>query len=113
MINVAKVGAIIQLRFVTFYFCFGGLKKDFIISCKPIIGVDGCHLKTKYGRTFLIVVGRDSSDQYYPLTFGVCETKTNESWRWFLTLLLDDIGQEKMSFHFRPTKDTFINISFL
>ncbi|CAK8573483.1 unnamed protein product [Lathyrus sativus] len=28
------------------------------------------------------------------MVFGVCETKTNESWRWFLILLLEDIGQE-------------------
>jgi hypothetical protein len=64
-------------------------------GCRPFIGVDGCHLKTKYGGILLIAVGRDPNDQYFPLAFGVCETETKESWRWFLTLLLEDIGQEK------------------
>lgn len=61
----------------------------------PFIGVDGCNLKTKYGGTLLIVVGRDPNDQYYPLVFNVCETEINELWRWFLTFNLEDIGQEK------------------
>ncbi|KAI5420214.1 hypothetical protein KIW84_044123 [Lathyrus oleraceus] len=60
-INMEKVGAIIQPR--------------------PFIGVDECHLNTKYGGTLLIVVGRDPNDKYYPLAFGVCETETKESWR--------------------------------
>ncbi|RDX75493.1 hypothetical protein CR513_44617, partial [Mucuna pruriens] len=29
---------------------------------KPFIGVDGCHLKTKYEGQLLIVVGRDEID---------------------------------------------------
>ncbi|XP_058776394.1 uncharacterized protein LOC131650710 [Vicia villosa] len=62
------------------------------IQPRPFIRVNGCHLKTKYGGTLLIAVGRDPNDQYYPLAFGVCENDTKESWRWFLTLLLKDIG---------------------
>ncbi|KAI5447366.1 hypothetical protein KIW84_014997 [Lathyrus oleraceus] len=72
-----------------------GLKKGFTTSYMSFIGVDGCHLKTKYGWTLLIAVGRDLNYQYYPIAFGVCETETKESWRWFLTLLLENIGQEK------------------
>ncbi|GAU15822.1 hypothetical protein TSUD_236380 [Trifolium subterraneum] len=40
-------------------------------------------------------LGRDANDQYYPLAFGVVENETKDSWRWFLTLLLEDIGREK------------------
>ncbi|XP_058776265.1 uncharacterized protein LOC131650577 [Vicia villosa] len=71
------------------------VNSGFTTSCRSFVGVDGCHLKTKYGGTLLTVVGRDPNDQYYPLDFGVCETETKESWSWFLTLLLEDIGQEK------------------
>jgi hypothetical protein len=56
--------------------------------------VDGCHLKTKYGGQLLIAVGRDPNDQYFPLAFGVVETETKESWRWFLQQLMDDVGQD-------------------
>jgi len=40
----------------------------------------------------LIVVGRDPNDQYMPIAFVVVETKTKETWRWFLNLLFEDIG---------------------
>jgi hypothetical protein len=94
-INVNRIGSTIVPRFGSFYFSLDGIKKGFVTACRPFIGVDGCHLKTKYGGTLLIAVGRDPNDQYFPLAFGVCETETKESWRWFLTLLMEDIGQEK------------------
>jgi len=31
------------------------------------MGVDGCHLKAKYGGILLTTVGRDANDQYFPL----------------------------------------------
>jgi hypothetical protein len=83
-----------QPRFSSFYFCFEGTKKGFN-SCRPFIGVDGCHLKTKHGGILLIAVRRDANDQYFPLAFGVVENECKDSWRWFLTLLLEDIGSEK------------------
>jgi hypothetical protein len=38
-------------------------------------------------------VGRDPNDQYFPLAFGMVETETKESWRWFIQQLIEDIGQ--------------------
>ncbi|XP_058769901.1 uncharacterized protein LOC131643640 [Vicia villosa] len=51
--------------------------------------------RTKYGGQLLIAVGRDPNDQYFPLAFGVVETETKESWKWFIQLLMEDIGIEK------------------
>ena len=48
--------------------------------------------RSQYGGQLLIDVGRDANDQYYPLAFGIVEVENKESWRWFLTLLLEDIG---------------------
>ncbi|WVZ03193.1 hypothetical protein V8G54_023999 [Vigna mungo] len=59
-----------------------GCKQGFLGSCRPFIGVDGCHLKTTY----------DPNDQYFPLAFAVVENECMETWRWFLSQLLDDIG---------------------
>ncbi|KAI5438741.1 hypothetical protein KIW84_024463 [Lathyrus oleraceus] len=47
------------------------------------------------GNTAKINVGRDLDEQYFPLTIGFVETKTKESWRWFLQLLMEDIRQER------------------
>ncbi|WVZ24109.1 hypothetical protein V8G54_002653 [Vigna mungo] len=79
-------------RFGSFYMCLKGCKQGFLGSCRPFIGVDGCHLKTQYGGQLLVAVGRDPNDQYFPLAFAVVENECKETWRWFLSLLLDDIG---------------------
>ena len=68
------------------------------IACRPFIGVDGCHLKNKYGGQLLIAVGRDPNDQYLPIAFAMVETESKETWRWFLTNLLDDIGDSRWTF---------------
>ncbi|XP_027905924.1 uncharacterized protein LOC114165520 [Vigna unguiculata] len=66
--------------------------KGFLAGCRPFIGVDGCHLKTTYGGQLLVAIGRDPNDQYFPLAFVVVENECKETWRWFLSLLLEDIG---------------------
>ncbi|KAI5409148.1 hypothetical protein KIW84_054814 [Lathyrus oleraceus] len=91
-INVDRPSPSIQPRFGYFYFCFDGCKKVFIHGCIPFVGVDNCHFKTKYGGQLLIVVGRDPKDRYFPLAFGIVVTETKESWRWFIRLLMKDIG---------------------
>jgi len=94
-INVDRPDPGLQPRFGSFYFCFDGCKKGFTNGCRPFVGVDGCHLKTKYGGQLLIAVGRDPNDQYFPLAFGIVETECRASWKWFMELLLDDIGKDK------------------
>lgn len=59
----------IQPIFSRFYFRFDGCKKGFTKGRGPFIGVDGCHLKTKYGGQLLVDVARDPNDQYSPLDF--------------------------------------------
>ncbi|WVZ07385.1 hypothetical protein V8G54_020731 [Vigna mungo] len=61
-------------RFGAFYMCLEGCKQGFLGSCRPFIGVDGCHLKTTYGDQLLVA------------------NECKETWRWFLAQLLDDIG---------------------
>nr|KYP60003.1 hypothetical protein KK1_015450 [Cajanus cajan] len=51
----------------------------FLAGCGPFIGVDDCHLKTKFGGQLLIVVGQDPNDQYFPFAFAVAENETKES----------------------------------
>ena len=53
--------------------------------------MDGCRLKTQFGGQLLIAMGRDPNEQHFPLAFGVVETGTKDSWRWFLQLLMEDI----------------------
>ncbi|KAI5437293.1 hypothetical protein KIW84_023419 [Lathyrus oleraceus] len=96
-INVDRPNPSIQQRFGFFYFFFYGCKRGFTKGYRSFVGVDDYHLKTSYAGQLLIVVGMEPNDQYFSLTFGVVETKTKESWRWFLQLLMEDIKQDRRS----------------
>ena len=64
---------------------------------RPIIGLDGCHLKGVYGGQLLSAVGRDGNDNLFPIAMAVVEAETKDSWTWFLMELTEDIkAQEKM-----------------
>ena len=46
----AKMGLQIGMSyFERLYICWVGCKKGFLAGCRPIIGLDACHLKTKVG----------------------------------------------------------------
>ncbi|KAL4327849.1 hypothetical protein AHAS_Ahas13G0141200 [Arachis hypogaea] len=82
----------IQPRFVRMYMYLDAVKKGFLAACRPIIGFDGCHLKSDHGQQLLVAVGRDPNDNYFPLAVTAVEAETKDSWAWFLELLLQDIG---------------------
>ncbi|XP_058726822.1 uncharacterized protein LOC131598214 [Vicia villosa] len=69
--NIQTPGPGLLPRFERCYLCFDGTKKALKLACRPFIGLDGCHLKHKYGGILLIAVGRDPNDQYLPLAFAV------------------------------------------
>ncbi|CAK8568593.1 unnamed protein product [Lathyrus sativus] len=94
----------LQPRFKSFYICFDGTKKALIKECRPFIGLDGCHLKHKYGGIFLIDVGSDPNDQYFLIAFEVVENEAKDSWSQFIKLLIEHIGESKWCFIFYQQK---------
>ncbi|KAH7839403.1 hypothetical protein Vadar_003713 [Vaccinium darrowii] len=80
--------------FKRLYICFDACKKGFA-ACRPVIGIDGCHLKGLYGGILLAAVGRDPNEEYFPLAFAVVEAENKDSWMWFISLLLDDVGSDR------------------
>ena len=61
-------------------------------GCRPIIGLDGCHLKGRFGRQILSAIARDANDNIFPVAFAVVEQENKDSWVWFLQQFSDDIG---------------------
>jgi len=53
--------------------------KDHFVSCRPIIGVDGCFLKGKYGGELLTTVRRDGNDQMLVLAYVVLGVENKET----------------------------------
>ncbi|XP_031396735.1 uncharacterized protein LOC116207780 [Punica granatum] len=80
------------VRFKRFYVCFDSLRKGFLEGCRSVIGLDGCFLKSKLGGQLLSAVGRDGNNQMFPFAWAVVEGENENSWRWFLDLLMKDLG---------------------
>ncbi|KAK4389927.1 hypothetical protein Sango_2329700 [Sesamum angolense] len=80
--------------FGNFYVCFKGLKEGYLAGCRPIIGVDGCHLKRPHRGVLLIDVGIDPNNDSFPLCYAVVGGETRETWEWFLYLIKHDLHIE-------------------
>ncbi|KAK8577017.1 hypothetical protein V6N13_122014 [Hibiscus sabdariffa] len=62
-------------RFERLYLCMQAMKDGFKAGCRPIIGLDGCHLKGYYQGQLLAAVGIDADDSIYPIAFAVVENE--------------------------------------
>ena len=40
----------------------------------------------------LTAVARDANDQMLPLAYAIVEVENKETWKWFLEILVDDLG---------------------
>nr|KAJ0187820.1 hypothetical protein LSAT_V11C900498960 [Lactuca sativa] len=58
---------------------------------RPILIIDGAHLKGKYLGTIFLAVGIDGNNQILPISFCVGKTESRESWIWFLSRLKECI----------------------
>lgn len=77
--------------FLRFYVCLSALKRGWLAGCRPIIGVDGCFLKGPYKCQLLCAIGKDANNQMFPIVWAVVEHETYTHWKWFLTILKDDL----------------------
>jgi hypothetical protein len=76
----------------TLYWSFDACKRGFLRGCRPLICVDGCHIKTKYKGILLSAVGIDPNDCIFPIAMGLVEVECSSSWEWFMTTLRDDLN---------------------
>lgn len=83
--------------FHTLYMSFDACKRGFMSGCRPIICLDGCHIKTKFGGHILTAVGMDPNDCIFPIAIAVVEVESLKSWSWFLDTLKKDLGIENTS----------------
>ena len=79
-------------RFKKCYFSFDACKRGFLEGCRPVICLDGFHIKTKFGGQLLCAVGMDPNECIFPVSFAIVEVENTETWRWFLRTLKQDLG---------------------
>lgn len=79
-------------KFSCLYFSLDACKRGFLSGCRPIICLDGCHIKTKFGGQLLTAGGIDPNDCIFPIAMAVMEVESFSTWSWFLQTLKDDLG---------------------
>jgi len=67
--TLGSEGTVFERMYVCFYAC----KKAFVDNCRPLIGLNGCFLKGRYGGHLLSAVGKDGNNQMIPIAFAVVE----------------------------------------
>ena len=74
--------------------CFLAQRTGYLEGCRPFIGLDGCHLKGPFGGVLLSAVALDANSGIFPIAVCVCEGENTYSWKWFLHLLKEQVGEE-------------------
>ncbi|KAK2654767.1 hypothetical protein Ddye_014623 [Dipteronia dyeriana] len=74
-------------KFLYFFMSLGASLRVFRRCLRPVIAVDGTHLKGKFGGTMFVTTAQDGNEQVYPIAFGHSDSKNNLSWEWFLDCL--------------------------
>ncbi|KAK9192975.1 hypothetical protein WN944_003670 [Citrus x changshan-huyou] len=64
-----------KVLFQRFFMAFPAQKNALNNGCRPYIGLDGCHLKSKYGGVLLAAVGMDANNGMVPLALAVYKQK--------------------------------------
>lgn len=66
--------------------------KGFLSSGRPVIVVDGTHLKGKYRGIMFVAATMDGNEQLFPLDVGLGDKESDESWIWFFKQLRKTFG---------------------
>jgi len=51
--------------FSTLYMSLDACKRGFLAGCRPVICLDGCHIKTKFGGQMLTAIGMTQMTAYF------------------------------------------------
>ena len=73
------------------FLCPGACSSAFQHSLK-VLGIDGCHGKTKHGGVLLVATALDGNKSIFPVAVGVAEVECIDAWSWFLRNLRDALS---------------------
>ena len=61
------------------YIRYNAQKLGFLGGCRPFVGLDGCHLKGRFGVQLLSTTIKDGNDNIFPMTLVVVKQENKES----------------------------------
>ncbi|KAJ9555951.1 hypothetical protein OSB04_010565 [Centaurea solstitialis] len=79
-------------RFTMCFAAFGTSIRTFQRNLRPVVVIDGAHLKGRYLGTMFLAVGMDANNRCVPISFGVGRSENNETWTWFLSMFKECVG---------------------
>ena len=68
-----------QPKFKRIYVRYNAQKVGFLGRCRPLVGLDGCHLKDKFGGHILSATARNGNNNIFPVTLSVVEQENKDS----------------------------------
>ena len=70
-------------RFEYAFMSLGPSITGFKECCRPVIVIDGTHLKGKFRGVLFVAAAKDGNEQIYPIAFGVGDKENDRSWSCF------------------------------
>lgn len=86
-----------ELLFNNIFISFSAMWKGFLQGCRPLIGVDGTHLKGNYGGVLLSAVAMDGNNEIFPLAYAVVSIEDKDNWSFFLWNIYHIVKDSKRS----------------
>ncbi|XP_024964171.1 uncharacterized protein LOC112504462 [Cynara cardunculus var. scolymus] len=74
-------------RFDMLFVALGCSIRSFLKHMRPLLIMEGTHLKGPYVGTMFLAVGMDGNNGIVPIAMGVGKTESGPSWTWFLRKL--------------------------
>ncbi|XP_074278133.1 uncharacterized protein LOC141601732 [Silene latifolia] len=91
------------VHFKAMFVSFHSWILGFLRGCRPIIGVDGCHLKGRYKGMLLSAISVDANNNLYCISYAIVGKENTESWTYFfrnLRLAFQSVGCSKWDWTF-------------
>lgn len=54
------------------------MKNGFTVGCRPLISINGCHLKGLYGGVMLSAITLDANNGIFPLAFVIVKMENRD-----------------------------------
>ena len=106
--SLATIESTPENQFKRVFICYGASAMG-IGHCRPLLGLDGTHLKTRYQGILLAATGVDAHGQLFPLAWAVVDGENNDNWLWMLRLLRQVLEQSAPHF-LEPTVIPFVYV---
>jgi hypothetical protein len=84
--SIIRLDVTAENRFQRVFICYGACAVGFA-HCRPLLGLDGTHIKTRYQGIILAATGIDALGQLFPLAYAVVDAENKENWHWMLQLI--------------------------